>query len=243
MAVGDLAALVGGDALEGRGIGGFVVLDRDRRRHPAHRMRPAAVAGVDQAQRISREKGAIHGHRRTVGDEPLRRPPEALDEAEDIVPAPAIEPDDMVLQREQHLVHLERRRQRLDQQRHANGSARQAQLGLGEGNHLAPPRRLAPALELGQIIIGPDPAAIAAAVFFHEIWPRPGSNRRLGIVKQIQAEIEQRPRQRRAVDRDMRLVEVEPARADDQHRAVFGRRGSSCRSPDRQTPASRASGR
>ena len=143
VAVADLALLVGGDAVEGGGVGGFVVLDRDRRRHPAHRMRPAAVAGGDQAQRISREEGAIHGHRRAVGDEPLGRPAEALDEAEDIVPAAAIEPDDMVLSANS-ISSISNAAGSVSISRVTRTVPRGRPSSLfGEGDHLAPPRRLA----------------------------------------------------------------------------------------------------
>ena len=71
MAVADFAFLVGADLGQCGIVGGGIVLDRDLRRHPAHGMGAAAVAGVDQAQRISGEEGLIHGHRRAVGGQPL----------------------------------------------------------------------------------------------------------------------------------------------------------------------------
>ena len=48
VAVARLAFLVGDDARDRGGVGGFVALDRDRRRHAAHREGAATVAGVDQ---------------------------------------------------------------------------------------------------------------------------------------------------------------------------------------------------
>ena len=52
--------------------------------------------------------------------------PEPLDEGEDVVPAPAVEPGDVIAQLVEDLVHLEGRRQRLDQHRRLDGAARQA---------------------------------------------------------------------------------------------------------------------
>ena len=63
---------------------------------------------------------------------------EPLDEREDIVPAAAVEADDMVAQLVEDLVHLERRRQRLDQHRRLERPMRDAEFVLRVGEHLVP---------------------------------------------------------------------------------------------------------
>ena len=66
MAVARLALLVGADLGEGGRIRRLVALDRDLGGHAAHREGAAAVAGLDQLERISGEEGLIHRHRRAV---------------------------------------------------------------------------------------------------------------------------------------------------------------------------------
>ncbi len=60
VAVGGLALLVGAHLGEGGLVGGRVVLHRDLRRHAAHGEGAAAVAGLDQQQRIGGEEGRAH---------------------------------------------------------------------------------------------------------------------------------------------------------------------------------------
>ena len=73
MAVARLAFLVGADLGEGGVVRRLVALDRNLRRHAAHREGAAAVAGLDQLQRISGEEGLIHRHRGAIGSQAVRR--------------------------------------------------------------------------------------------------------------------------------------------------------------------------
>src|SRR3712207_8401884 len=57
----------------------------------------------------------------------LFRSPQLLDQAEDVVPPPGIEPRRVVAQLVEDLVHLERRQDGLDQHRGADGPVRDAQ--------------------------------------------------------------------------------------------------------------------
>ncbi len=90
VAVFYFALLVGTNFGQRGVVGRGIILDRDLRRHPAHRMRAAAVAGVDQPQRIRREERLIHGHRRAIGGQPLGVATNALDGRKDVIPAAAI---------------------------------------------------------------------------------------------------------------------------------------------------------
>jgi hypothetical protein len=66
----------------------------DLRRHAAHREGAAAVAGLDQQQRVGAQEGR-HGHLLPAVRQHELRPVarEFLDEAEDVVPAAAVESD------------------------------------------------------------------------------------------------------------------------------------------------------
>ena len=80
----------------------------------------------------------------------------------------------------------------------ADAAARQARIILSEIEHIVPQARFEVALELRQIEIG---AAAARQQF-------------LGVVEEEQSEIEQRARDRRAVDQEMLFDQVPAARAN-----------------------------
>src|ERR1700756_1756075 len=101
--------------------------------------------------------------------------PKLLDEAEDVIPATAVQAGGMVLQLVQDLVHLERREDRLDQHGRADRAARNAELILREVEHVVPEARLEMALELGQV----------------EVRARPLGDQRLSVVEQEEPEIEE----------------------------------------------------
>src|SRR2546430_15977324 len=75
-----------------RSVRGRVVADRDLGGHAAHRVRPAPVTGLDEQLHVGLEEVALHGHGGAVGQQELAPVPELLDEAEDVVPAAAVEP-------------------------------------------------------------------------------------------------------------------------------------------------------
>ena len=155
MAVGHFAQLVGADLVERGLVGRLVALDRDEGRHAAHGEGAAAVAGGDQAQRVGGEEGLIHGHRRAVGSQPVGRAAEALDVGENIVPAAAVEADDIVAKRVEDLVHLERGGQRFDQHRRLDRAASRGRaVPRRISEDVAPQRGFVTALQLGQIEIG-----------------------------------------------------------------------------------------
>ena len=121
---------------------------------------------------------------------------ELLDDAEDVIPAPAIQPRRMLAQFVEDLVHLEGGGDRLDQHRGANAAPRDAQLVLGHEEHLVPQPGLQVAFQLGKIEIGP-----AALV---EQLP--------GVVEEEKAEVEQRARHGLAVQPDVLFRQVPPPR-------------------------------
>ena len=90
-----------------------------------------------------------HGQLATIGHDRVRMVTQALDEAEDIVPAPAIQAAGVVLQLVQDLVHLEGGGQGFYQHGRPDRAARNAEVVLGEVEHLVPQPRLVVALHLG----------------------------------------------------------------------------------------------
>src|SRR5881394_3444993 len=86
-----LPNLVQPDLVERLGVGRGVPLDRNLRRHPAHRVNAAAMTGPDQQVDVGLEEVPVHRDARAIGQYKLRPAAELLDEAEDVVPAPAVE--------------------------------------------------------------------------------------------------------------------------------------------------------
>ena len=98
-------------------VGLLVRAAGDERGHPAHRVGAAPVAGLHQQLGVGAHEGHGHRHRVAVGQHELGPLAEALDRAEHVVPAPGVEPGGVLAQLVEDLVHLERRRERLDQHR------------------------------------------------------------------------------------------------------------------------------
>src|SRR6185436_14223090 len=121
------------------------------------------------------EERLIHRHLAAVGCQPVGRAAAALYGREDVIPAAAVEADDILTKRVEDLVHLERRRQRLDQHGRLDRPALEPELGLGEGEDVVPQRSLLHALQLGEV-------EIRAGAF---------GERRASVVPEIDGEIEQ----------------------------------------------------
>ena len=166
VAVARLALLVGAHLGEGGVVGVRVALDRNLRRHPAHREGAAAVAGLDQqaANRPLRKASPIViADRSGVRNAAFLREP--LDEGKDIVPAAAVEPDDVVAQFVENLVHFEGGRQRLDQHRRLERAVR--------------PRRVhAPHGRTRRSTAGPRDGSPASADRSRASRPRPSASSR-----------------------------------------------------------------
>src|SRR5437870_4611108 len=88
------------------GVRRGVALDRNLRSHAAHRVDTAAVASVDQQVDIGLQEMTVHRHARPVGQYESRPAPEFLDEAEDVIPAPAVESRGVIAQLVEDFVHL-----------------------------------------------------------------------------------------------------------------------------------------
>ncbi len=193
-------------------------------RHAAHRVGPATVAGPDQQVGVGLHER--HGHRdlRAVRQHALGPLPQALDRAEDVVPAARVEPRAVVTQLVQDLVHLERGRQGLDQHGGPDRSAVEPQCLLRDHEGVVPQPRLQVRLQLGQV----------------EEGARAALQQRLGVVVHVQREVEQAARHGLAVDGRVALDEVPASRAHQQRGALVlepvlrgrrARRRPACRAP------------
>ena len=114
----------------------------------------------------------------------------------------------MVLQLPQDLVHLERRQHRLDEHRRLDAALLHAERILRRLEDVVPQARLEMALHLGQV----------------KIRPRAARQQFLGVVEEVQREVEDAARYRLAVDQDVLFVEVPAARARDEHRGLVVQR-------------------
>ncbi len=137
-----------------------------------------------------------------VGQHEVRPVAEFLDEAENVIPAPAIQSRRVIAQFVENLVHLERGQDGFDQHGGADRAARDAQFVLGETEHIVPQARLQMALHLGQI----------------EVWPGAFADQSLRVVEEVQPEIEQRAGDRLPVHQEMPFVQMPAARPHQQRR-------------------------
>ena len=168
--------------------------------HAAHRVRAARVAGLDEQLRVGAHERDGHRHGRAVGEHELLPVPELLDHAEDVVPAARVQAGRVLAQLVEDLVHLERGEDRLDQDGRLDRPLRHAEPLLRPDEDVVPEPRLQVRLELRQV----EPRAAAVVV-----------------AEEVEAEVEQARRHRRAVDLEVPLLQVPAARPHEQGRRLL----------------------
>ena len=198
-----LALLVLAHLRERDGVDLGVAAGGDEGRHPAHREGAAVVAGLDEELAVRAHERHRHRHRAAIGEHHLGPVAELLDHAEDVVPAAGVQPGRVLAQLVEDLVHLERGQDRLDQDGRLDRSLRHTEPVLRPDEDVVPEARLEVRLELREVEV----AAVAAVV-----------------AEEVEAEVEQRPRHRRAVDLVVPLLEVPAARPHEQHRRIVAER-------------------
>ena len=208
MAITGLALLVGQHLGQRRCIGLRVVLDGDLRRHAPHRVRPAAMATADHIQAVRPHEMRRHRHLRAVRHHKFRPVAELLDEAENVIPTPAVQSRRMLPQFVQNLLGLERPQNRLDQHGGLDAATRYPQLVLGKHKDVIPQPRLQVAFQFGQIKIGTGPAV-------HQ-GPR--------VMEKVQAEIKQTSGQRPPIHPDMLFHQMPTPRPHHQRGNLFSQR-------------------
>ena len=118
------------------------------------------------------------GHRDLLAvgqDVPAAAAAVVLDDAEDVVPAAGVQARAVVAQLVEDLVHLEGGRDRFDEHGGPDGAVRQAQVLLGEGEHVVPEPGLLVGFDLRQV-------EVRAAALRDE---------RCGVVEEVQPEVDQ----------------------------------------------------
>src|SRR6185437_15068335 len=165
---------------------------------PTHCVRPAPMRGMNEELGIRFKERRSHGHDRAIREKGKIAELELLNEAEDVIPATAVEPDDVVTKLIEDLVHLEGRKNRFDQNRRLDRPVREAQNALGVSEDFAPKAGFQVVLELRKIKIRTGTARDELA----------------RIVKEIKAEIQKRSRNRLPIDFKMRIRKVPASRPD-----------------------------
>ena len=132
---------------------------------------------------------------------------ELLDDAEDVIPPPAVQAGRMVAQLVEDLVHFERGGDRLDEHRGANAAARNAQLVLGHQEHVVPEPGLQVAFHLGKVEIGPEPRSSSFRALWKKNRPKSTSEPGHGLAVQPDVLFRQVPAARPHHERGRLLVE------------------------------------
>ena len=142
------------------------------------------MTGLDEQEAVAAQEMGRHRHLPAIGQHAGGVLGEFLDEAEDVVPAPAIEPSRVIPELVDDLVHFESRHDRFDQNGRADRALRYAEPLLRIAEHVVPQPGLEMALELRQI-------KVRCGAARHQL---------ARIVEKEQCEIEERPGHRRPVD-------------------------------------------
>ena len=188
-AAAGLALLVLAHLGERRFVHLWIAAAGDEGGHPAHRVRAAPVARLDEELRVRPHERDGHRHLRAVGEDEVRPVAELLDDAEDVVPAARVQARGVVAELVEDLLHLEGGQDRLDENGRLDRAARDAELFLGCLEDAVPEPRLEMALELREVEVGP-----AARV-----------EQALRVVEEVKAEVEQAARDRLAVHEHVSL--------------------------------------
>ena len=150
-----LAVLVLAHLLERDRVHLRVAARGDEGGHPAHRVRAAAVARLDEELAVRAHERHRHRHRGPVGQHELGPVPELLDHAEDVVPAAGVEAGGVLAQLVEDLVHLEGGEDRLDQDGRLDRPVLDAEALLRPGEDVVPEPRLEVRLELREVEVAP----------------------------------------------------------------------------------------
>src|SRR5215475_13020336 len=135
-----------------------------------------------------------HRNHRAIGQQEIRFATKFFDAGKDIIPSAAVEPGRMLAQLVKNLIHLECGRNSLDQNRRAHGALRNAKRILRKLESVVPDARFEVALHFRQVKIRAAPAC----------------DQFTGVVKKEETKIEERARNRLAIDEQM-LLEQMPA--------------------------------
>ena len=155
------------------------------------------MASVDEKVYIRSEEVACHGDLCAIRQNAVRLLTEDLNEAEDVVPAPAVQARGVIPQFVENFVHLEGAANGLDEHSGPNATARNAQVVLRKIEDVVPKPRFQIALHLRQI----------------EVWTAAAGEQLSRIMEEVETKIEERGRDWRAVYVEVLLHQVPTSRA------------------------------
>src|SRR5437773_9426833 len=169
-----------------------ILATRDERGHAADSVGPPTMARPHEQVRICPHEADRHRHLGPIGEDELLPIPELLDDAEDVVPPARVEARGVVPEFVQDLLHLEGRRNRLDEGGGLHGTGRNPEGLLREPEDLVPEAGLQMALHLRQV----------------EVRAGPAGPKLLRVVEEVEPEIHQAPGAWYAVDDHVLLRQV-----------------------------------
>ena len=155
------------------------------------------MTGLNELPDVCVHESNLHRDIRTVRQHSVKVCPPPFDEAEDVIPPSTIETARMLSQLEQDLFHLEGSGKGLDQDCSTDGSLRNADVVLGEGEDIVPEASLLVVLHLREI-------EIRAGSSLDELTR---------VVEEIEGKVEDGTRNGCVVDSHPRLIKVPSTRA------------------------------
>ena len=197
-----LAQLVGADLVQRGLVLRLVVLDGDLGGHAPHGMDAAAVAGAHRELRVGPHVRLLHRDLRAIRKHRPGIVLAGLDEAEDVVPAAAVQTRGVLAQFVEDLVHLEGGGKGLDEDRRLDGARLEAKRLLAGQEHVVPDACLEMTLQLRKVEVGSGAAR-------QEL---------VRVVEEVEAEVEEAARNGRAIQGEVTLGKMEPPGAHDEHR-------------------------
>ena len=200
MASLDLTELIGVDALHGLVVGGLVILDWDLGGHPSHSGDLALVAGLDEKLNICVHERDGHGDTGTIWEDEVWVLAELLDDREDVIPTSTIKSGGVVSEFEDDLVHLERGEDGLDEDCASDAASWDGNEILGEVKNVVPKTGLKVRLHLWEVEVG-------AVSTLDEL---------LGVVEEVETEVEERAGYWLAVHGEVLLIQVPSSWPDDE---------------------------
>lgn len=196
----DLTELIGVDALHGLVVGGLVILDWNLGGHSSHSSDLAPVAGLDEKLNICVHEWDGHCDTGTIWQDEVWILAELLDDREDVIPTSAVKSGGVVSELEDDLVHLEGGEDSLDEDCASDGASWDGNEILGEVENVVPKTGLEVRLHLWEV----------------EVWAMSTLDELLGVVEEVETEVEEGAGYWLAVHSEMLLIQVPSSWADDE---------------------------
>lgn len=196
----DLTELIGVDALHGLVVGGLVILNWDLGGHSSHSSDLALMAGLDEKLNICVHEWDGHGDTGTIWKDEVWVLAELLDDGEDVIPTSAVKSGRVVSELEDDLIHLESGENGLDEDCTSDSASWDGNEILGEVENVVPETGLEVRLHLGEV----------------EVWAVSTLDELLGVMEEVETEVEQGTGDWLAVNGEVLLIQVPSSWADDE---------------------------